>query len=142
MEDIRLPDLSHYLHLLVDFTSNVSTAKSAFYRPPRLRPQETVFNVLLPPPLFPTLPFLPPSQLMALQTYFTQKVKPSYPLCSLNSIIVTPSDISSVWPHSRELAGGPLTAQLHWYTQTLQRSCCPSVVFSASRFLPAPRPSS
>lgn len=35
-----------------------------------------------------------------------------------------------------------LTELMHWYTQMLHSSCFESVVFSASRFLPAPRPSS
>lgn len=34
------------------------------------------------------------------------------------------------------------TELMHWYTQMLHSSCFESVVFSASRFLPAPRPSS
>ena len=71
-------DLSHYLFLLSDFTSSVSTTKSAFYRTKinssasNPRKLFSLFSSLLNPPSPP-----PPSCLTAddFVTYFTQKVK-------------------------------------------------------------------
>ena len=71
-------DLTHYLHLLSDFTFTLSTAKSTFYQskinssPSNPRKLFSMFSSLLTPPSPP-----PPSSLTAddFVTYFTQKVK-------------------------------------------------------------------
>ena len=71
-------ELSHYLHLLSDFTSTVSAAKSAFYlakiNSMRLQPWKlfSMFSSLLNPPSPPPLSSLTTDDFV---TYFTKKVK-------------------------------------------------------------------